>query len=519
MGLFDKKVVATEPPPAPPRLDGLWTMPEDLPSIMTEKAQLQAIYETHVATQPLAHQSYEAKTIETRIAQCDRAIAFMTEARFMGVRAMTEAKIKMCGPSHFNDLCIEAAKIDLEPDWVSDIIMRQGGTSEQFSPYCYALIARDILDLTKRSDEVKAEKKREAKPRVKKEKRLWEWPGPIAGPGMHAKPTKDGRYTHAINQDANAPEDPQADPEDYKRLVIWAEMLGFSRSDLESHYEVIKEKGHDNTKTALRLLQCRIQIAAEQKDKGEQVTQETKTAPEAPVVTKGLFSRPAAPLAPKAEPKAPPAPPAIPDEVPQAPKYTQAEYNIIAEQLGIQVDSFKIDTKERAEWFMKKRQTCALQYKYLYWRKAELKKEMEKIQRQYECLEEKFGPELDKWFGSNNPDPKKKSMEMVWGKIGRENRAESVSLDDEDRDEAALMAWIHEQPAEIKKLIEAVPVPKYKRNLKPLKDLALKMRKEGKGLPAGLKYTAAKENAFYIRPSIDTIETEAKDFLKGGDRG
>lgn len=509
-----------------------WTVPDTPAELALEMERLTAVIN--------GTDKDAAVVAKTQRDMCENAVALKAQV----INGSTEkATLPPCSIREYNMLLERVRAFGMEDVWLRNSVEQWQMAPENFSAVCYGHINKTLCELEARHKEVQKEKKREAKERAKKEVLPWEWPGPAAPVGMKAVAKPNGTFTHVTTTEPEFNKEEYETSDDEARAAQdvrnFGKRCGLEVAEVDEAWNVISARhGNVSTRTTFALWQARMTIIAGNNHK--KLTKEAKSLTETTTQTKpvaaavpkvgGLFSgakKEAAPQepAPTAEQQTTAAPtaPATPGTAALAEKngaapaaapektfkYSQEEYNEVCEALGIK-PTFEVKTREDADWVMGKIMAVALQLEYIITRYTVVKPQLE---RQFEAVRERFDDRLNAW-AKDNLDGGKKSTQMLWGSLGYENQAESVALDENDKDELALQGWIHCQSQEFKTKIGANPVPRYTRDMKVLKAWVLERKAKGADIPPGLRYTPAATNKFYIRPSLATLKDQIKKGAK-----
>lgn len=467
-----------------------------------------------LAREKLEADNAERSSLKTKRQECEAQLAILA------LPASNHPDLPARGIADYTKLLDRVRSFGMEDAWLSNFIATYNGKPEAFSQACHDNITRNLAELEAASRKVNAEKKREAKARAIKN--LWEWPGPLAPIGMKAVPTTEGRYSHCTTKEEVYQIEGfrhEIEVVATKKLIEeWAAKFPLNPEEIATAWTVIEKKtnwkGSEPTRTKYCMWQARLALIAKNKlgskTKENALTQEAP--PAAPAKRLGLFAPKAESTTPTTDqPASETAPPQTvldktTGEVTEIKAgYTVPEdmWNEIAAKLGIKPD-FEVKTKEDADWVLELRNTEALKLAWLTNRFNEKKKEIENA---FTGIDERFSDRLQAW-AEKNCDKGKKSATLLHGTLAFQSEQQSFSLN--EKDEPALMGWIHAQDDETKKKIGAKPVIKYTRDLKAVYVIAAKAMADGKPIP-GLNHRPANANAFYIRPSFDTVKAHIKE--------
>jgi hypothetical protein len=99
----------------------------------------------------------------------------------------------------------------------------------------------------------------------------WEWPGPIAPPGMQAIKQAGNTFTHVTNTDPKYQSE-NATANDYKKLVAWAERMHWTSSMVAAHWGGLAGSTSGMLYTKANLIKLQEHIASKCREKYNQET-------------------------------------------------------------------------------------------------------------------------------------------------------------------------------------------------------------------------------------------------------
>jgi hypothetical protein len=359
----------------------------------------------------------------------------------------------------------------------------------------------------------------------------WEWPGPIALAGMKAVPAEGGTFTHITHTDPEY-QGEVVTREDYKKVVAWAESMGWSAHIVAAHLGAIAGSGAGRlyTKTNLSALQDRIaKISAERFKTGtnpiEEINIKIKETPKVGIFNakKGSATtalKEAAEAQKQAE---------IPADLPikidsvdlkqtdattvASPWAAQERQDAVDRLVQAGMTIYKVvETREQAEEILKHRSMAILELGLIMEQYEKAKTELENIVKDISLV---FDPALEKFMRENNKTGKK-TWSLLHGDLKVMNKAESVKLDEKnDMDGSLFQAWLktqYDKKTDVVAAAEIVELKKYGRDMKKFADW-YKAQPKKPSVP-GISYTPARTDVFSISPSLDTAKDKIKEAMK-----
>jgi hypothetical protein len=175
--------------------------------------------------------------------------------------------------------------------------------------------------------------------------------------------------------------------------------------------------------------------------------------------------------------------------------------NVIRRKLGIPISDVrpKIASRDGVESIMQTRMSLLQDLAYITNRFYGLRTTLE---NKIEALDKTWRPIIEDWYDENKPEGKK-SIELMYGTVGRRNKALSIALDPQNQE--SFNNWIGAQPEEFKKQYNAQQISYWKWDWEVYK----KTLDETSKVP-GTIVTPAQKDVFFVGPSIDTVIDKAK---------
>jgi hypothetical protein len=344
----------------------------------------------------------------------------------------------------------------------------------------------------------------------------WEWPGPIAPAGMKAIKQEGNTYSHVTNTDPEH-QGEDADEHDYKKVVAWAERMGWSGPTVHWGTLVSRGQGPLYTKTMLMLLQERIRaICADRFKNGHPLAEleidiKLKEKPK----KMGIFDKKkttemvstAADLPVSKEST-------IVAQVTVSAWAEQERKDAIDRLVSSGVTIYKVvENQDQANEILKHRSLAILALGLVM---EQYEKEKTALEQQIKDISLVFDPALEVFMKQHNKTGKK-TWSLLYGDLKVANKPESVKLDEEhDMDGSLFQAWLktqYEKKTEVVAAADIVELKKYGRDMKKFADW-YKAQPKKPSVP-GISYSPAKQDVFSISPSLDTAKKHIKDELKG----
>lgn len=350
----------------------------------------------------------------------------------------------------------------------------------------------------------------------------WEWPGPIALPGMKAVVVKDGTYNHVTTTDPKFQEE-ESEKGDMGKLLDWAQRCGLSRSEA-----FVQLGGIQPTEYGLGpgLMNQRFskRVLFELQTKIAKIAAANAVAPPQEIKPKmGLFKKKEpTEIDIRIEKKKQ-------EEAIEQAKYEQqvaaqvvdeakaAELANAKERLGIDRQKpVNLIKREDVDAVLKDRSAAITELAVITEQFTQASNNLKQLISDLDLVYEEA---LAQFFDKNNPTGKK-TWVLLHGTLKRANKAVSVAQDtDRDHDGSLFQAWLKQTYEKDKALATKLginPLTSYARDMKAVADhFKAEYEKTGKfSAVPGLRMTEARKDVFSVSPSIATIVKNINDDLK-----
>lgn len=337
----------------------------------------------------------------------------------------------------------------------------------------------------------------------------WEWPGPIALPGMKAVTVKDGTYNHVTTTDPKFLSE-ESEKGDMSKLLDWAQRCGLSRSEAFAQLGGLQPTTY-GLGPGLMNQRFSKRVLFELQQKIAKIAAEKLAAPPQEIKPKmGLFKK-------KEEAKETPA------EITQDPKgvvidpVKEQELANAKERLGLDRQKpANLFHREDVDNVLKDRTAAITELAVITEQFAQASRG---LKQRIEDLDLVYEDALAQFFDKNNPTGKK-TWVLLHGTLKRANKPISVAQDTErDHDGSLFRAWLkdtHEKDPKLAAKLGIAPLVSYARDMKAVADhFKAEYEKNKKFTPVpGLRMTEARENVFSVAPSVATIVDNINDDLK-----
>jgi hypothetical protein len=164
-------------------------------------------------------------------------------------------------------------------------------------------------------------------------------------------------------------------------------------------------------------------------------------------------------------------------------------------------------SKAQAETILRQRMLLLQELHYIVGRYYQLRTV---LNNKIEAIDLNWRIPLEQFFDSNKPEGKK-SIDLMYGTVGKRNTAFSIAVDPINQDQ--YNNWIAAQSEEFKQKYHVVPVKSYRWDWGVYKSEATENYKANNVMPKipGTIVTPPQENVFFIGPSLDTVTKKAKE--------